>query len=62
MSREEALKRIRKEGCTAYWGMMKPGQGEESVKYVRQRELPVPFNNAGETGRGRKKTLPCLAA
>lgn len=56
VSREEALKRIRKEGCTGYWGMVKPGQVDEVVKYVSSRKGVPSFKRAR---RASTKTLPC---
>lgn len=39
MTREEALKRIRKDGCTGYWALRRGKNGEESVKCVQMSLL-----------------------
>ncbi|BGO95274.1 hypothetical protein NBRC10512_003037 [Rhodotorula toruloides] len=48
ITREEALKRIRKDGCTGYWALRKGKNGEESVKKGSPPTIKVAIKNVGK--------------
>ncbi|GAA5862094.1 hypothetical protein JCM3774_006173 [Rhodotorula dairenensis] len=49
VTRDEALKRIKKEGCTAYWGLTRPGAGaDEVVKKGTPPTVKVTIKNVGK--------------